>query len=556
MTRRRILVLQLCRIGDILQTTPMLRALRREDPDAEITLVLHDVFKHVPVPSRFYDRLVAFPYTTMAGALSRSSSTWRAQMGTLRDFLADLGPDPFDLVLNLTHSDLSGFLCALVPNRGIEGALVAPDRTRVVLGRWMTYFWASQTLRAQGCFNLVDLHTWAAGVSADGQPIEIAVSEAARGRVHALLAERSLGARPMIAVQLGASEERKRWHPERFAATMNLLPADVYDVLFIGTEDEQSLFDRAAAHLARPAHHLLGKTKLVELPALLERCVLLLTNDTGTMHVAAAVGTTVVDLSSGPVFVHETAPYGEGHFVLEPNIVCFPCTAGADCHHFACRDDFVPEDVVALVRHALGEGPLPHPPTARIMTGRFQPNGRIEYRAIWPETPTRAEVLRQASARMWEDTLDAPPRAGENVARPDRAGARASRPAAVERRRLDLAVVDDWAGIRVALERFAHSADRIAALATEVRRADGTRLGALSKDIETGLRDLQVLGQLEPVCQPIAAFLRVTIESTFARDVDAVAGTYARECAAAARRARRLAELLAAPTSAAIARAG
>lgn len=554
MTRRRILVLQLCRIGDILQTTPMLRALRREDPDAEITLVLHDVFKHVPVPARLYDRLVAFPYTTMAGALSRSSSAWRAQMDTLRDFLADLGPDPFDLVLNLTHSDLSGFLCALVPNRRIEGALVAPDRTRVVLGRWMAYFWASQTLRSQGCFNLVDLHTWAAGVAADGRPIEIAVSDAARERVQALLAERSLGGRPMIAVQLGASEERKRWHPERFAATMNLLPADAYDVLFIGTEDEQALFDRAAAHLTRPAHHLLGKTKLVELPALLERCVLLLTNDTGTMHVAAAVGTKVVDLSSGPVFVHETAPYAEGHFVLEPNIVCFPCTAGADCHHFACRDDFVPEDVAALVRHALGEAPLPHPTTARIMTGRFQPNGRIEYRAIWPETPTRAEVLRQASARMWEDTLGAPGPAESGGARRDRD--EAARAGAAGRARTTLAVVDDWADVRIALDRFAREADRIAALATEVPRADAARLTTLSKDIETGLRDLQVFGQLEPVCQPIAAYLRVTIESTFAREVAEVAGTYARECAAAGGRARRLAGLLGAPVSAPIARAG
>ncbi len=71
---KRILVLQMCRLGDILQTVPMLRGLRRVHPDAEVTLVLHDLFAKVPVPRALYDRLALFPYTRVAGTLSTRKS--------------------------------------------------------------------------------------------------------------------------------------------------------------------------------------------------------------------------------------------------------------------------------------------------------------------------------------------------------------------------------------------------------------------------------------------------------------------------------------------------
>ncbi len=67
-----------------------------------------------------------------------------------------------------------------------------------------------------------------------------------------------------------------------------------------------------------------GKTGLLQLAALLERCTLLVTNDTGTMHVGAAVGTPVVALfGSTPPLV--TGPWGEGHKVVRKDVPCSPC---------------------------------------------------------------------------------------------------------------------------------------------------------------------------------------------------------------------------------------
>ncbi|MGE0039810.1 MAG: glycosyltransferase family 9 protein [Vicinamibacterales bacterium] len=526
---KRILVLQMCRLGDILQTTPMLRGIRRQWPEAEITLVLHDVFRDVPVPAHLYDRLVPFPYGQVAATISARREEWRSEMERLRAWVRDVTPEPVDLLLNLTHSDLAGFLCALIPHKTLGGGLIAPDRTRVVSGTWMTYFWASQAARSLGAFNLVDVHNFAAGVASDGKGLEMAVPDRAHARVGEWLSARGLGERPLLAVQLGASEERKRWPAEKVAAALNQIPEASGDVVLVGARDEMALADRALAGLTRPVHVALGETSITELAALLARARLLLTNDTGTMHVASAMGTRIVDLSTGNVFVHETAPYGEGHFVLEPRTACFPCTAGATCHHFQCREAFTPADVAALVRHALGEGPLPRPADATILQGRFVRGGRVQYRPLWPDAARGAERRRQALGMMWAETLPAPS---------DPAVAAAVDPYP------DRDVCPESPEVGEALGEFAARARQAAHMAAALSRADAGRQQAMGAEIEETLRHLQRIGQVEPLVQPVAAYLKIRLDSTFARDVAAVAATYARETAAAAVRAERLASLL------------
>lgn len=507
----------------------MLRGIRRTWPGAEITLVLHDVFGSVPVPSHLYDRLAIFPYSKVAGTLSRAREEWRGEVGRIREWVRDLSSEPYDLLVNLTHSDLAGFLSALIPHRTLSGGLIAPDRTRVVVGPWLTYFWASQTARAWGCFNLVDVQSYAAGVSADGRGLEMAVADEAHAWAHAWLSDRSLGSRPLVAVQLGASEERKRWPAEKVAEALNRIPPAEADVVLVGTRSELPLADQARARLTRPVHVALGETSLTELAALLSRCSVLLTNDTGTMHVASAMGTRIVDLSTGNVFVHETAPYGEGHFVLEPRTPCFPCTAGSTCHHFQCREAFTPDDVAALVRHAIGLAPMPTPADGTILQGRFVKGGRILYRPLWPAHAGSVERRRQASAIMWSETLPTPahPTVAADVDPfPDR----------------DSGV--ESPGTCTALRTFAADANRVAGVAASVTSAPANRRAALGRDVEDGLRRLQLQGQVEPMVSSIAGFLRVRLESTFSRDLTQVSNVYAREIEIAAARAARLAALL------------
>lgn len=165
----RILVVQFCRLGDILQTTPLLRGLRRQHPDAEITLTVLDGFAHAPVPTHLYDTLAVFPFDSIAASVDPDMRDWASAARGVAAFVESLGRTPFDLVLNLTGSPTANLLCAVVPSREVRGGLIAPDRTRVVQGDWMIYFWSSLLARSQGAVNLVDLFRLVGGVPADAR---------------------------------------------------------------------------------------------------------------------------------------------------------------------------------------------------------------------------------------------------------------------------------------------------------------------------------------------------------------------------------------------------
>jgi ADP-heptose:LPS heptosyltransferase len=524
----RILVVQFCRLGDILQTTPLLRGLRRQHPDAEITLAVLDGFAHAPVPTHLYDILAVFPFDSIAASVDPDMRDWASAARGVAAFVESLGQTPFDLVLNLTGSPTANLLCAIVPSREVRGGLIAPDRTRVVQGDWMIYFWSSLLARSQGAVNLVDLFRLVGGVPADARGLEIAVSPGDDAFATEWLAARGVADEPIIAMQLGASDERKRWLPESFAAMVNLLPQSAGRVLFVGAGSERPLVERAVARLTRPALDALGATTVPQLAALLARCRLLVTNDTGTMHVAAAVGTPIVDLSTGPVFVHETGPYAAGSLAIEPASACFPCVAGAVCHHLSCREDFTPPDIAAVVLFALGSGPLPQLARARVLRATRIESGRLEYRPIWNPGSNDEEAMRQAYGRMWELSLPSVPCDPEVVGTGLRAVLDPSRAEVTHRALTEL---------RGLAERATQAARQIPT-ATPALQARG------SENLHRLLQEAIRLGQLEPVTQPIVGYLRTALESCLARDVASVARIYSREWSAAGRRAEILVELI------------
>jgi heptosyltransferase-2 len=132
--------------------------------------------------------------------------------------------------------------------------------------------------------------------------------------------------KPLIGMNPGATYGlAKCWYPDRFGELGRRL-AEKWQarILLFGKEEERPIVHEILQHLGTKGIDLTGKTGLLQLAALLERCTLLVTNDTGTMHVAAAVGTPVVALfgSTDPI---TTGPWGEGLVVVKKEVPCRPC---------------------------------------------------------------------------------------------------------------------------------------------------------------------------------------------------------------------------------------
>jgi heptosyltransferase-2 len=132
--------------------------------------------------------------------------------------------------------------------------------------------------------------------------------------------------RPLIGMNPGATYGlAKCWYPERFGELGNrIFKKWKATVLLFGKEEERPVAKEILRHLKEGGIDLTGKTRLLQLATLLERCQLLVTNDTGTMHVATAVGTPVVALF-GSTDPFTTGPLGNGHVVIRKEVPCSPC---------------------------------------------------------------------------------------------------------------------------------------------------------------------------------------------------------------------------------------
>jgi ADP-heptose:LPS heptosyltransferase len=147
----------------------------------------------------------------------------------------------------------------------------------------------------------------------------------------------------------------KRWPAEHFADTADRLSRDgVGPVVFIGGASEREDARRVIHQMHTKAVDLTGQTTVGLLPSLLQKASALVTNDSGPMHIAAAVGTPVVALF-GPTDPARTGPYGHGHTVLTHDVPCRPCLS-RHCHYtipLACLSGVHADRVVLAVRESM-----------------------------------------------------------------------------------------------------------------------------------------------------------------------------------------------------------
>jgi heptosyltransferase-2 len=163
-----------------------------------------------------------------------------------------------------------------------------------------------------------------------------------------------LGAGPFVAMTPGAAYGgAKRWLPERFADAADALADERgAEVLVLGAPSDRPLGDAIAARMRRRPRVLCGETSLADLVAVLAVSELLLTNDSGAMHVAAALGTPLVAVF-GPTDWRETAPVGSKHRLVREAVHCAPCLL-RDCPiDHRCMKGVGVERVVGAAREVL-----------------------------------------------------------------------------------------------------------------------------------------------------------------------------------------------------------
>lgn len=383
--KKQVLIINITRMGDLVQTIPLLGRLRHEWPGVQIDLVVDQTFTSMAALLPGIRHVFAYDFQGLINesrAMRKDVVTLYREISSWAKPLADAH---YDRVINLTFNRRSGLLTAYIGASDIRGVTTAHDGASVLHNPWFNYFVDMHRHRRFNRFNLVDVYALGGSGPGPHASLQLSITNDTTEWAQQFL-RTGKDDTTVIAVQIGASEAIKAWRPESFGRTMAVI-SRLTPVTFvlIGTPGEsEAVHEAIAAYRSAEGSATLldavGKTDLPKLAAVLAQCRLLLTNDTGPMHVAVGVGTPVIDLSVGHVDFNETGPYGRGHWVVQPDLGCAPCGFDQVCPHHACKDRLVPQQMAELCLHVLGLGPFPTPVTGvRLYESAIDEDGLVCY---------------------------------------------------------------------------------------------------------------------------------------------------------------------------------
>lgn len=330
-----ILVVRFSSIGDILLTTPLLRAIRHTHPSARITFLTKRAYLPLLSHNPHVDRIIGL-------APGRS----------LLSLAAELRGDRYSDLLDLHDNLRSRALRLLVPGRWrgypkhrmARALLVRAKRNRYRDRRPVAerYFSAARHLQ----------------VLPDGRPPDFFVGPEATDEANAWLRSVGLdGAPSLLAIAPGAAHATKRWPAEHWQRLIERMVHEGHRVAIAGGPDDASLAQQLAAPFPGQVASAAGTFGLQVTGALLKRARALVSGDTGVMHMASAVGTPVVALFGPTVEAFGFFPYTSQASVVELPLPCRPCSTqgGPRCPlgHHRCMVDMEPAAVQGALRLAL-----------------------------------------------------------------------------------------------------------------------------------------------------------------------------------------------------------
>ncbi|SBT51042.1 glycosyltransferase family 9 protein [Micromonospora auratinigra] len=327
----RIAVLRANALGDFIFTLPALESLRAAYPGAEIVLLgapWHAAFlRDRPGP---VDRVLVVP--PAPGIREPGPDEEPAAMA---DFLAAARRERFDLALQLHGGGANSNPVVGGLGARVTAGLRAEDAPP--LDRWIRYvYYQHEVIRYLEAVALV-------GAPAVTITPALAVTDADRAEARAVLGEPT---RPRVALHPGATDTRRRWPPERFGAVARALAGDGYEVLVTGTPAEQETVDAVVAAAGVPVRPQVGTLGLGALAACYAGCALLVSNDSGPLHLAGAVGTPTVGVYWIGNLINGATPLRARHRPIASWTTNCP-VCGVDC----TRD---------IYPHRPGDDPCPH----------------------------------------------------------------------------------------------------------------------------------------------------------------------------------------------------
>lgn len=354
---RHILVIRLDLIGDLVLSMTVVHALKRTYPGAEIDLLAipasAGVIKHDP---------------DLAGIITYDPNVWRRPKALFQPknwreanaLVRQLRARRYDLAVSV-FGNWAGVIAVLGGAKrrvGFGHESYAGFMTESIPGR----HWSPGDHKHEVDYCLELAQAAGAAISPADRIPRLYVDAQARQELEQLLVQQGVHLeKPLIACQVSSNNgQSKRW-PIPYWATLidKLIREQDARVVLTGALKDKPLIEGVTRRMREQAINLAGKTSLPQLVALLQRADLVISGDSGPMHIAAAVGTPLIAIH-GPTDPAQSGPVSPGATILRSAIWCSPCYNAkdtADCRFFTtqCMKNILPAQVFEVVRDKLRE---------------------------------------------------------------------------------------------------------------------------------------------------------------------------------------------------------
>lgn len=342
MTGKRLLIRAVNWLGDAVLTTPALSAVRAAFPEDRITLAakppVAEMFRHHPD----LDEIVVYDkegkHSGASGMLRMSAVLRRGNFDR-----AILFQNAFDAALLAFLAGVPERMGYATDGRGLLLTRAVPATEEILSLHHAEYY-----LRL-----LAKL-----GIARPARPcLSLRVTEGERTSMRARLAGEGIPeGKKILGINPGATYgSAKRWFPERFAAVADAL-SEEWDaaVVLMGSVSEMPLSSEIETAMKRKPVNLAGRTSVRELLSLLSFCSFLVTNDSGPMHVGAALGAPLVAIF-GPTDWRKTSPWTDAAKIVRVDVDCSPCMLRECNRNHECMVGVTAEMVVDAARRLVAE---------------------------------------------------------------------------------------------------------------------------------------------------------------------------------------------------------
>lgn len=336
---KKILVTFLMHLGDLTLTTPFIHALRKAAPDAHITFLADEKLKDVVLHNPYLDEVITIDKK------GRDNSILALVVCARK-----LSKMDFDVVINLHPNERCSFICALTKTK-VRAGTAHP----LLKFKWDVFTPLNRKIHAAEMY--MDILKQLGVEEIEHNGLEIFPSEENKQLAEKFWRENGVfQTDKLVGFNIGSAVVTKRWASERFAQVADTLAAKGYKPVFFGGTMDEEMVQAAVSKMKTTPVVATGAFTIGTLAAAMKRCSLIITNDSGPMHVAISQKVPIVAMY-GPSSPKLYGPYTKDAVVVTAVPPCTGCSGGMKhkCDDMQCMTRLTVQQVIEVAEKMLGE---------------------------------------------------------------------------------------------------------------------------------------------------------------------------------------------------------